>query len=98
MPQIRVNPFKTLVDSINAGGPLPEVNVTDFKALWTDTRNSPKGTFTGYDFLRSKVSPGANIEALILRCTTLRMLLENGDLAPWQHGDELDDELRSLSG
>jgi len=92
-PNARVSLLKILIDSIDAGAPLPEVSVADFKRLWDYSRTSPPGTFVSYDFLRIEVSPGANIEALMLRSVMLRMLLENGDLAQWQHGDELDENV-----
>ena len=92
-PNARISPLKTLIDSIDAGAQLPEVSVTDFKTLWDYSRTSAPGRFVSVDFLRIEVSPGANIEALMLRSVMLRMLLENGDLAQWQHGDELDEDV-----
>lgn len=85
------NPFKELLDAIEAGGPLPEVSVSDFKWLWEYSQTLPPNTLIGRRILERNLSSGVNLGALYVRSLMLKVLHKQGALADWQHGDQLDE-------
>jgi len=86
-----VFPLQSLIESIDAGAPLPEVDADDLKRLWEIAGESlPCEKAIGWDLLKHALSPGANVEAAFLRFLMLDALFKHGDFAQWQHGDELD--------
>jgi len=83
-----VFPLQSLIESIDAGAPLPEVDADDLKRLWEIAGESlPCEKAIGWDLLKHALSPGANVEAAFLRFLMLDALFKHGDFAQWQHGD-----------
>jgi hypothetical protein len=90
-----VFPLQSLIDSIDAGAPLPEVDLDDLKRLWeiageSLTCEKAIGAI-GWDLIKQALSPRANVEAAFLRFLLLRALFKQGEFAQWQHGSQLDD-------
>jgi len=86
-----VFPLQSLIDSIEAGAPLPEVDVHDLKRLWQIYESRPPKTVIGHDYVACELSPGANVDAIVLRYVMLYSLFKRGEFAQWQRGSELDD-------
>lgn len=75
-------------------GPIPPVDAEDLKRTWQLYRDVGKhAEAVGFRVLVEVCSPGTNIFAVWGRLSMLwSMQLVRGELmAPWQHGEELDD-------
>jgi hypothetical protein len=86
-----VFPIQTLLNSIDAGAPLPPVEASDLKAIFELYQSLRPNSALGFNAVKASISAGSNMEAVSLRYMMLLPLLETGDLSPWQHGGELDD-------
>ena len=100
------NPM-SFFQSLKGGGPAPAVDPENLKRVWkffeslraeVASRNSEENRSSGpsplgveADILAQQCSPGANIGAVTFRCQCLQMFSKEGLLAPWQHGEELED-------
>ena len=85
------NPFQKLLDGIEAGEPLPEVSVSDFKWFWEYSLTLPPSTLMARSIVERNLSRGANLEVILFRSMMLKLLFQQGELADWQHGDKLDE-------
>jgi hypothetical protein len=89
--------FQSLIEKLDAGAPLPAVGVGDLKRLWVEGNYAKLGQGrqmahgAGATTFRQTISPGTDLNALQMRALMLAAFFKNGDLGPWQHGDELDD-------
>lgn len=93
--------FDILVDGTGSeNGPIPAVDPGDLKSIWamqTDSQTvAPGEQFAiNVDFYKGLCSPGADVRAVFIRISMLRMLKsmsESGGLiSPWLHHGRPDD-------
>ena len=94
--------FRAFIKSAEQGAPIPPVEEHDLKALHELCIERAK-RYCGKDGVisieqTSRVcTPGANLAAVWLRHTQLRSLFRQGQLAEWQHGTTLKDEVFRLA-
>lgn len=97
----------SFLQSLNGGAIAPAVNPEDLKRLWKFVESTranlasrqgtnaapPSNSTFGIqaDLLAAQCSPGANTGAVMFRCSFLGMCAQQGLLAAWQHGKELDE-------
>lgn len=82
--------FKTYAE----GEPIPPVDPEDIKRKWEFERTHSRVGIDGWKLLQdlqAALSPGADIPAVSHRCEMIRTLTHFNLLAPWQHGEELDE-------
>jgi len=94
MPDTRANPdLPGPFQEILKGGPIPPVDAGDLKSMWGLYHDPVRHAGAiGFRVLEAVCSPGANVTAVWGRLSMLSMLIMNGQvLAPWQHGEDLDD-------
>ncbi len=77
-------------------GPVPSVDVADLKSVWAmqngmQARMPGKQISIGAESYRRACSAGADVRSLFTRVSQLRVLQMPGMLAPWTHGEVLDD-------
>jgi len=92
----RLKSFRAFVEEAEAGGTVPPVSKDDLKSLHDvcvqmRKRYSGKDGVITLDLMARTCNPGANLAAVWLRHSRLRLLIRQGLLADWQHGTELDD-------
>jgi len=79
-----------------ATGPVPSVDAADLKSVWA-MQNELQASVPGKqieiggEFYRRACSTGADVRSVFTRVSQLRVLQMLGMLAPWTHGDALDD-------
>lgn len=77
--------------------PIPPVDPEDIKRMWEFERRRNKIGTDGWKWLqdmKAALSPGADLPAVSSRCGMVQTVAHYNRgqlLAPWQHGDELDD-------
>jgi len=92
----RLKSFRAFVEEAEAGGTVPPVSKDDLKSLHDvcvqmRKRYSGKDGVITLDLMARTCNAGANLAAVWLRHSRLRLLIRQGLLADWQHGTELDD-------
>ncbi len=92
----RLQSFRAFVEEAEAGATVPPVDKDDLKSLHDvcvqmRTRYSGKDGVITLDLMARTCNPGANLAAVWLRHSRLRLLIRKGLLTDWQHGTELDD-------
>jgi len=94
--------FRAFIKSAEQGAPIPPVEEHDLKALHELCIERAK-RYCGKDGVISieqtarVCTPGANLAAVWLRHTQLRSLFRQGQLAEWQQGTTLNDEVFRLA-
>jgi hypothetical protein len=93
--------FDIFVDGAGSeNDPVPAVDPADLKGVWTTQTDSPtlvpgEQLAINVDFYKRVCSPGADVHAVFIRESMLRMLTlmsESGGLiSPWLHRGEPDD-------
>jgi hypothetical protein len=95
MPDTEANPdLPGPFQEILKGAPIPPVDAEDLKRMWDCYREVEKRGAGAMSFrvLEEVCSLGANVGAVWSRNSMLSMVLLCSEfLAPWQHGEELDD-------
>ena len=92
----RVTSFRAFIQDAEQGAAIPPVSEDDLKCLHAvsverSRRYSGKDGVIGLDVMARACSPGANLPAVWLRHTELRLLVRQGLLENWRHGTALDD-------
>ena len=92
----RVTSFRAFIQSAEQGGEVPSVSEDDLKSLHAvcvdrSRRYSGKDGVVGLEVMARACSPDANLPAVWLRHTELRLLVRQGLLENWRHGTVLDD-------
>ena len=92
----RLKSFRAFIDEAESGAAVPPVSEDDLKSLHDvcvqmTKRYSGKDGVIPLDAMARSCNPGANLGAVWLRHSRLRVLVRQGLLADWQHGTELDD-------
>lgn len=98
----RVSSFRSFIKSAEQGAEIPQVSEGDLKALHAvcvdqSRRYSGKDGVVGLDVMARACTPGANLPAVWLRHTELRLLVRQGLLEDWRHGTALDDTVFHLA-
>lgn len=93
VPDTEANPdLPGPFQEIAKGGPIPPVGAEDLKRMWELYRDTRSAGAISFEILEAVCSPGANVSAVWGRFSMLTMLRLTGQLlAPWQHGEDLDD-------
>jgi hypothetical protein len=91
----RLTSFRAFIRAAEEGAAIPPVSEDDVKCLHEvcvdmTRRYSGKDGVVSVDIMARACSPGANLPAVWLRHSQLRLLLRQGLLAEWQHGTALD--------
>jgi hypothetical protein len=92
----RLKSFRDFIRAAEGGAAVPPVGEDDLKRLHEASldmtrRYLGKDGVVSLDLMARACSPGANLPAVWLRHTQLRLLVRQGLLAEWQHGTALDD-------
>src|SRR5271157_5197006 len=92
----RLKSFRDFIKAAEEGTAVPPVGEDDLKCLHEacldmTRRYLGKDGVVSLDLMARACSPGANLPAVWLRHTQLRLLVRQGLLAEWQHGTALDD-------
>jgi len=92
----RLEAFKTFIQAIGEGSPVPPVNSDDLRRLhemceYVAKRHPDSARAISVAFIASVCGPGANLPAVWFRYARLRLLAKQGILAERQHGAVLDD-------
>ena len=92
----RLKSFRAFIRAAEEGAAIPPVDEDDLKCLHEacvdmTKRYLGKDGVVSLDLMARACSPGANLPAVWLRHTQLRLLVRQGLLAEWQHGTALDD-------
>jgi hypothetical protein len=92
----RVKSFRAFIRAAEEGAAIPPVSEDDLKCLHEvcvdmTRRYAGKDGVVSLDVMARACSPGANLPAVWLRHTQLRLLVRQGLLAEWQAGTDLDD-------
>lgn len=92
----QLNSFRAFIEEAEAGADVPPVSKDDLKLLHDvcvemTKRYSGKDGVITLEVMARTCNPGANLAAVWLRHSRLRMLIRKGLLGEWQHGAELDD-------
>lgn len=88
--------FRAFIEEAERGATVPPVSKEDIKSLHDvcvqmTKRYSGKDGVIPLDVMVRSCNPGANLAAVWLRHSRLRVLVRQGLLTGWQHGTELDD-------
>src|ERR1700745_1258077 len=91
----RLRSFAAFVEEDEAGGTVPPVSKDDLKSLHDvcvqmRKRYSGKDGVITLDLMGRTCNAGANLAAVWLRHSRLRLLIRQGLLADWQHGTALE--------
>ena len=92
----RLKSFREFITAAEEGATIPPVGEDDLKRLYEASldmtrRYCGKDGVLSVDVMERACSPGANLPAVWLRHTQLRLLVRQGLLAEWQHDKALDD-------
>lgn len=92
----RLQSFRAFIKTAEEGAAIPPVAEDDLRQLHEicvdrTKRYSGKDGVVSLDVMARGCSSGANLPAVWLRHTQLRVLVRQGLLAEWQHGTVLDD-------
>ena len=92
----RLESFRAFIKAAEEGAAIPPVAEVDLKCLHEvcldrAKRYSGKDGVVSLDLMARACGPGANLAAVWLRHSQLRLLVRQGLLAEWQHGTALDD-------
>jgi hypothetical protein len=92
----RVNSFRAFIKAVEEGALVAPVSADDLKSLHElsvdmTRRYAGKNGVVSLDLMARACSPTANLPAVWLRHTQLRLLVRQGLLAGWQHGTTLDE-------
>jgi len=92
----RLKSFRAFIRAAEEGAAIPPVDEDDLKCLHEacvdmTKRYLGKDGVVSLDLMARACSPTANLPAVWLRHTQLRLLVRQGLLAEWQHGTALDD-------
>ena len=92
----RLKSFRAFIRAAEEGAAIPPVDEDDLKCLHEacvdmTKRYLGKDGVVSLDLMARACSPGANLPAVWLRHTQLRLLVRQGLLAEWRHGTALDD-------
>ena len=87
--------FRAFIQAAEEGAAIPPVGEDDLKCLHAASvdmtkRYCGKDGVLSLDLMARAFSPGANLPAVWLRHTELRLLMKQGLLADWQHDTALD--------
>ena len=82
-------------ENLRSGVPAPQVDPNDLKSLWEFVKTvqkelpRPSESFgIDSDLLAEHCSPGADIPAVMFRCSFFMLFMKQGLLAPWLDGDK----------
>jgi len=92
----RLKSFRGFIQEAEQGASVPPVSADDLKLLHNvciemTKRYSGKDGVITIDVMARSCNPDANLAAVWLRHSRLRLLIRQGLLAEWQHGTNLDD-------
>jgi hypothetical protein len=92
----RLKSFRGFIQEAEQGASVPPVSADDLKLLHNvcierTKRYSGKDGVITLDVMARSCNPDANLAAVWLRHSRLRLLVRQGLLAEWQHGTDLDD-------
>jgi hypothetical protein len=92
----RLESFRAFIQAAEEGAAIPPVAEDDLKRLHEISvdlakRRVGKDGVVGVDLMARICSPGANLPAVWLRYTRLRLLARQGVLEEWQHTTDFDD-------
>lgn len=92
----RLESFRAFIRAAEEGAAIPPVAEDDLRRLHETSvdmakRRVGKDGMVGVDLMARICSPGANLPAVWLRYTRLRLLAQQGVLVEWQHTTDLDD-------
>jgi len=92
----RLKSFRAFIKAAEEGTTIPPVGVYDLKSLHEacvdrTKRYSGKDGVVSVELMARACSRDANLPAVWLRHTQLRLLVRQGLLAEWQHDTALDD-------
>jgi len=94
--------FRAFIKAAEEGAAIPPVAVHDLKSLHElcierAKRYVGKDGAVSLDLMARVCDSGANLPAVWLRHSQLRLLFREGRLAEWQHGTVLDDAVFQLA-
>jgi hypothetical protein len=94
----RLESFRALIKAAEEGAGIPPVAEEDLRRLHEVSadmakRRVGKDGMVSIDLMARVCSPGANLPAVWLRYTQLRLLIRQGILAEWQHDADWDDAM-----
>ncbi|PWT91842.1 MAG: hypothetical protein C5B55_07450 [Blastocatellia bacterium] len=98
----RLESFRALIKAAERGAPIPPVNPDDLRRLH-DTHAAISRRYPGkdgvvtVDSIARVCSSGANLPAVWLRYTRLRLLINEGILTEWQRSTGLDDTVYEMA-
>jgi hypothetical protein len=83
-------------------GPVPSVDVADLKSVWAmqnelQARVPGKSISIGAESYKRACGAGADVRSLFTRVSQLRVLQMLGMLAPWTHGEVVDDAVFTVA-
>jgi hypothetical protein len=93
----------SIYENLGSGIPAPQADPSDLKSLWdfvssVQNSNSSRPNETGprpaesvgfaHDVLAEHCSPGADVPAVMFRCSFFMLFMKQGLLAPWLDGDK----------
>jgi hypothetical protein len=92
----RLEFFRAFIKAAEGGAAIPPVTEGDLKLLHEVSedmarRRVGKEGMVSVDFMARVCSLDANLPAVWLRYSQLRLLINQGTLAEWQHREDLDD-------
>jgi hypothetical protein len=92
----RLECFRAFIKAAEEGEPIPPVAEDDLRRLHEVSadmakRRVGKDGMVSVDLMARVCSPGANLPAVWLRHTQLRLLIRQGVLAKWQRNADWDD-------
>ena len=78
-------------ENLRSGIPAPPVDPNDSKSLWEFVRTGLRPAESvgfAHDLLAEHCSPGADVPAVMFRCSFFMLFMKQGLLAPWLDGDK----------
>jgi hypothetical protein len=92
----RLEFFRAFIKAVEEGESVPPVTEDDLRRLHEVSvdmakRRVGKNGMVSVDLMARVCTPGANLPAVWLRYTQLRLLIRQGVLAEWQHSENCDD-------
>ncbi len=90
------------LEQLTSGTVVPAVKAEDVKQVWALRREvskkhaGKKDIAIGVNLMTHACSPGADVEAVSFRASILEMALQEGELVPFQHGEEIDESVVQL--
>jgi hypothetical protein len=78
-------------------GPVPKVSPEDIKGIWPLVASLEADAGIDSKLFAERCSPDANVQAVFVRTSLIRALLQQGLLDKWREGDHLHDKVFELA-